>query len=83
MEKPFKKIQIPVPPGSVLDPAQLRAEEIAQEEKKRFEKIADKLAEVLDNEKATVEELPAIVSTLTSKLNNKFNKAGIKQILNL
>lgn len=69
--------------GALLNPAQLRAKKIAEENKERFEKIAQRLLDVASEENVTVIELPIIVSVMTGKINNSFNGAEIKQILKL
>ena len=66
-----------------FDPAKLRAKQIARENKERFERIAQRLLEVLGEEKVTVIELPVIVSILTGKVNQRIDGAEIEQILNL
>lgn len=66
-----------------LDPAKLRAEQIARENKERFEEIAQRLLDVLGEEKVTVIELPVIVSMLTGKVNKSIDGAEIEQILKL
>lgn len=69
--------------AELLDPAQLRAKQIAEENKERFERIAQRLLGVLGEEKVTVIELPAIVSMLTGKVNQRIDGAKIEQILKL
>lgn len=69
--------------GKKLDPAQLRAKQIAEEQKKRYEEIAQKILDVVIQEKVTVVELPVIISILTRKVNVKIDKAEVEKILNL
>lgn len=66
-----------------LDPSQLRQEAIAKENAERFEKISKRLLDILVEEKATVVELPVIISIIDSKVNVKIKKAEINQILKL
>lgn len=67
----------------VLDPAQLRAQQIAKEHKERFEKIAQRLLDIVVEENVTVVELPVIVGIMTGKVNFHIDGAEIEQILNL
>jgi len=78
MEKPFKK-----PFAGIIDPAQIRAKQIAEEEQKRFEKIADQIIEILKKENVIIEEMPRIYQTINAKLNKKMDKAEIEKILKL
>jgi len=79
-----KKIRLPIPgKEALLDPAKMRAEAIAKEHKKRFERIAQRLLDVVVEEKVKVIELPVIVGMMTGKVNLQIDEAEIEQILNL
>lgn len=66
-----------------LDFAKLRADAIAKEHKERFERIAQRLLDVVIEEKVRVVELPVIVSMMTAKVNYQIDESDIEQILNL
>lgn len=74
------KINTPIPN---IDPAQMRANAIAKEHKERFEKISQRLLDVVVEEGVTVVELPVIIGMLTAKVNMKIDGAKIEQILKL
>lgn len=78
-----KKIRLSIPGDAILDPAKLRAEQIANEHKERLERIAKRLLDVVVEEKVTVLELPMIVSLMTGRVNFYIDEADIEQILNL
>ena len=82
MEKPKLKISIPGK-EALLDPAKLRAEEIAREHKERFERIAKRLLDVVIEEKVMVIELPVVVALMTGKINNKWDGATVEEVLKL
>lgn len=65
------------------NPSQLRQEAVAKENAERFEKIAKRLLDILVEEKATVVELPVIISLISGKVNKSVNDASINQILKL
>jgi len=71
-----------LPSKAILNPEQLRAEQIAKEEEKRFKKIAKKVFAVLEEEKIIISELPKIISAITREVNNKWDKALISKVLN-
>jgi len=75
------KISIKVPPESLLDPSRLRTKQIQEEEDKRFNEIADKLLEVLSNEKVLVSEISRIMVVLTNKINMKFDNSLVEKII--
>lgn len=81
MEKPIK-LKIPGK-EALLDPAQMRAQAIAREHKERFERIAQRLLDVVIEEKVTVVELPVVVAMMTGKVNTKIDGAEIQEIINL
>lgn len=79
MDKP----KFTLPKEGLLDPAKMRAEQIAREHKERFERIAKKMLDIVIEEKVKVVELPVIVGMMTGKVNFQIDKAEIEQILNL
>ena len=80
-----KPIQIRVPAEALqqFSPEQIRARQIAEEERKRFEEIADKIIQLLKKESVLVDELPQIVQIITNKINLKFGKTEIDKVLDL
>jgi len=78
----LKKISVP-PEALCFDPAHARANAIAREAQERFNKISDRLMEILKEEKVTVVEFPLIISNLAGKVNEKIDGAEIEKILNL
>ena len=78
-------IQIRVPPEALREfsPEQLRAKAIAEEERKRFQEIADEVIQLLKKESVLVDELPQIVQLITNRINLKFGKAEIDKVLGL
>jgi len=66
-----------------LNLAQLRAQKIAREHKERFERISQRLLDIVIEEKVTVTELPQIVSLMTGRVNSYIDGAKIEHILNL
>ena len=74
---------INIPAGGILNPSQLRAKAIMEEERKRLGEIAEKVIAVLNKEKVSVEELPRIVQMITGRINQKIDKSNIETILNL
>lgn len=72
-----------VPEESLLDPAQLRANQIAREHKERLERISQRLLDVVIEEKVKMTELPVIVGMMTSKVNYQIDEAEIEKILNI
>ena len=70
-------------PGQPLDMAKLRADQIAREHKERFERIAQRLLDVVIEEKVRVVELPVIIGMMTGKVNFQIDEAEIEQIINL
>jgi len=67
----------------ILEMAQKRAKKVEGEQEKRYEEIAQKLLDIVIEEKVTVVELPKIVSIITGKVNQYIDKAEIEQILNI
>ena len=78
-----QKIQMRVPQQGLIDPAQMRAEQIAEEEVKRFMEIADKLTEILIENSVLVSEIPLVVGIMTKKINEKIDKSEVDKILKL
>jgi len=80
-----RKIQIKVPAEALreFNPEQLRARQIAEEERKRFQEIAEKIIELLKKESVLVDELPQIVQVITNRINLKFGKTEVDRVLNL
>ena len=80
-----RKIQIKVPAEALreFNPEQLRARQIAEEERKRFQEIAEKIIELLKKESVLVDELPQIVQVITNRINLKFGKTEIDKIFEL
>ena len=78
-------IQIRIPPEALREfsPEQLRAKAIAEEERKRFQEIADEVIQLLKKESVLVDELPQIVQLITNKVNLKIGKAEIDKVLDL
>lgn len=83
MDNPFKKPKFTLPAEGMLDPAKMRADQIAREHKERFERIAKRLLDVVVEEKVKVVELPVIVGMMTGKVNFQIDEAEIEKILNL
>jgi len=82
-KKPPIQIRIPAEALQQFSPEQIRARQIAEEERKRFEEIADKIIQLLKKESVLVDELPQIVQLITNKVNLKFSKMEIEKILDL
>ena len=78
-----KRFKLKLPGKSLLNPAQLRADQIVREHKERFDRIAQRLLDIVVEEKVTVVELPAIVQIMTGKVNLHIDGAKIEQVLNL
>lgn len=72
-----------VPGAGLLDPARLRAEQIAKEAKDRFKRIRDRIMDIMIEEKVKVIELSVIVSMLTGKINHEWDDALIEDVLKL
>jgi len=82
-KKPSIQIRVPAEALQQFSPEQIRARQIAEEERKRFEEIADKIIQLLKKESVLVDELPQIVQLITNKVNLKFSKMEIEKILDL
>ena len=82
-KKPPIQIRVPAEALQQFSPEQIRARQIAEEERKRFEEIADKIIQLLKKESVLVDELPQIVQVITNKVNLKIGKAEIDKILDL
>ena len=82
-KKPPIQIRVPAEALQQFSPEQIRARQIAEEERKRFEEIADKIIQLLKKESVLVDELPQIVQLITNKVNLKFSKMEIEKILDL
>jgi len=61
----------------------MRAKQVAEEERKRFEEMAEEIIKILKKNNVTVEELPRIIQIVTEKVNNKIDKASIGKVLSL
>ena len=66
-----------------IDPAQLRANQAAKEEEKRFDEISDKVIQVFIANNLTMEEISRVVSSVTTKVNKKINGARVENVLAL
>ena len=82
-KKPPIQIRVPAEALQQFNPEQIRARQIAEEERKRFQEIADKIIQLLKKESVLVDELPQIVQVITNRINLKFGKAEIDKILDL
>lgn len=74
---------IRVPREGVIDPSQLRARQIAEEEKKRFEAGAEKIIEILKKENFRFRELSRVWSTVIATLGERIESSTIDKILKL
>ena len=82
-KKPPIQIRVPAEALQQFSPEQIRARQIAEEERKRFQEIADKIIQLLKKESVLVDELPQIVQVITNKVNLKIGKAEIDKVLDL
>ena len=82
-KKPPIQIRVPAEALQQFSPEQIRARQIAEEERKRFQEIADKIIQLLKKESVLVDELPQIVQVITNKVNLKFGKTEIDKVLDL
>lgn len=69
--------------GKTLDPIQLRTQEIAKEEAKRFSKISERIIKILVEENITTKELPRVISAITELINKKIDNIEIEKVLKL
>lgn len=81
MDKP--KAIFKIPSDSLLDPAKLRMEAVAKEHKDRFERIVQRLLDVVIEEKVRVVELPVIVSMMTGRINYEWDEALVEKVLKM
>lgn len=70
--------KIKLPPGALIDAAQSRAKQIAEEEVKRFAKIADRIIKILIDEKITTQEVARVTSAVNGLLNKRIDEAEIE-----
>ena len=83
----------PLGPGILINsksPEEIKAakaiedqKKIAEEQERRFNIVADKIMNILAEEKVLVNELPAIVSIVSKRVNEKWNTSEIDKILKL
>jgi len=78
-----KKITFNLNPNSLLDPANIRSRQIAEEEDKRFDKISEQILEILKKENVLLSEIPRVVSTFSDKINAKIDNTSIDKIIKL
>ena len=66
-----------MPPPLVIDPKKLQQDKVAEEEQARFEAIAEKVLDILSEEKVLLEEIPRVMTTLTGLINGNIDKAEV------
>ena len=73
---PFKKLK-------TLDITELQRQSLEHAEQERYNKIAEKIIEILIENKVLTNEIPRVVAILTGKINSKIDKALVNTILKL
>lgn len=68
---------------NLLNPSQLRANAVMKAEAERLSGIADKIIDLLIKEEITTQELPRVISSVNTLINNKIDKAKIDDIIKL
>ena len=66
-----------------LDITEFQRQSLEHAEQERYDKIAEKIIEILIENKVLTNEIPRVVAILTGKINSKIDKALIDVILKL
>lgn len=75
------KKKIKVPPSALIDPALARAKAIAQEEEKRFNKIVERIIDILKEENVAIKEVSVILNMVDRKIAKEISKKSVKEII--
>jgi len=73
----------PLKKFKTLDITELQRQSLEHVEQERYDKIAEKIIEILIENKVLTNEIPRVVAILTGKINSKIDKALIDVILKL
>jgi len=74
------KKKIKVPPSALIDPALARAKMVAQEEEKRFNKIVERIIDILKEENVAIKEVSAILNMVDGKIAKEIGSKSLNSI---